>query len=45
MLGVVVGIAGELVAVGGKLVPLLAGYLTGFAPDADRGVGQESRCH
>jgi hypothetical protein len=42
---VVVGVAGQLVAVGGELVPLLAGDLAGLAPDTDRCVGEESRGH
>src|SRR5215207_1053969 len=45
LLGVVVGVAGQLVAVGGDLVPLLAGNLAGLAADADRCVGQESCRH
>ena len=43
--GVVVRIAGELEPVRGKLVPLFAGDLTGFAANADRGIRKESRRH
>ena len=41
--GVVVAVAGEVEAVGGELVPLLAGHLARLAADAERGVGEEAR--
>src|SRR5262249_35307003 len=41
--GVVVAVAGPLEAVGGELVPLLAGDFAGLAADADRRVGVEAR--
>src|SRR5438874_2022990 len=40
--GVVVAEAGEVEAVVGQLVPLLAGHFAGLAADAERGVGEES---
>ena len=40
--GVVVAVAGEVEAVGGELVPLLARDLARLAADADRGVGVEA---
>src|ERR1019366_7616468 len=43
--GIVVGHAGEVEAIVGELVPLLAGDLAGFAADADGGVGEESFGH
>ncbi len=45
LLCVVVGVAGQLVAVGRELVPLLAGDLAGLAPYTDRRVGQEPCRH
>src|SRR5215208_2712924 len=44
LLGVVVRVAGELVAVCRELIPLLAGHLAGLAPDADGG-RQETEPH
>src|ERR1700722_17594204 len=38
---VVVGLAGEVQAVLGKVVPFLAGDLAGLAADADRGISEE----
>src|SRR6185503_12664713 len=40
--GVVVRVAREREAVRRQLVPLLARYLAGLAPDAERGVGEEA---
>ena len=40
--GVVVAVAGHRKAVGGQLVPLLAGHFAGLAADAEAGVGEES---
>ena len=42
LLGVVVAVAGEVVAVGRQLVPLLAGDFTRLAADAERSVGEKA---
>ena len=42
MRGVIVAVAGEVEAVGGQLVPLLAGHLAGLAADAQRRIGEEA---
>ncbi len=42
---VVKGHAGEVVTIVGELIPLLAGYFTSLAADADRCVGEESVGH